>query len=252
MKKNTRFAVLSILVFLILAVAFLADKIVPYDPLSASLSDAFQAPGKEHYFGTDALGRDVFSRVICGATTSVYSVLILVAVILVVGTFLGIIAGYFGGVADAVIMRVGDMMIAFPDLILAMAIAGILGPSLKNSMIANRGGKLDQIRQTFQKSGAEDTEQDLYIGGGNLRLQTQQNPYEIYAAQRAPHDDHYSGDGYRHHHAVAGKPVLPWFWNSAPYAGMGIYAERGKNLYTEQPVAAVLSGTCGLYYGSHL
>ncbi len=136
MKKNTRFAVLSILVFLILAVAFLADKIVPYDPLSASLSDAFQAPGKDHYFGTDALGRDVFSRVICGATTSVYSVLILVAVILVVGTFLGIIAGYFGGVADAVIMRVGDMMIAFPDLILAMAIAGILGPSLKNSMIA--------------------------------------------------------------------------------------------------------------------
>ena len=126
MKKNTRFAVLSILVFLILAVAFLADKIVPYDPLSASLSDAFQAPGKGHYFGTDALGRDVFSRVICGATTSVYSVLILVAVILVVGTFLGIIAGYFGGVADAVIMRVGDMMIAFPDLILAMAIAGIL------------------------------------------------------------------------------------------------------------------------------
>ena len=93
MKKNTRFAVLSILVFLILAVAFLADKIVPYDPLSASLSDAFQAPGKDHYFGTDALGRDVFSRVICGATTSVYSVLILVAVILVVGTFLGIIAG---------------------------------------------------------------------------------------------------------------------------------------------------------------
>lgn len=136
MKKNTRFAVLSVLVFIILAVAFLADKIVPYDPLKASLSEAFQAPGREHYFGTDALGRDVFSRVICGATTSVYSVLILVAVILLLGTFLGIVAGYFGGVADAVIMRAGDMMIAFPDLILAMAIAGILGPSLKNSMIA--------------------------------------------------------------------------------------------------------------------
>ena len=136
MKKNTRFAVLSILVFIILAVAFLADKIVPYDPLKASLSEAFQAPGREHYFGTDALGRDVFSRVLCGATTSVYSVLILVAVILLLGTFLGIVAGYFGGVADAVIMRAGDMMIAFPDLILAMAIAGILGPSLKNSMIA--------------------------------------------------------------------------------------------------------------------
>ena len=136
MKKNTRFAVLSVLVFTILAVAFLADKIVPYDPLKASLSEAFQAPGREHYFGTDALGRDVFSRVICGATNSVYSVLILVAVILLLGTFLGIVAGYFGGVADAVIMRAGDMMIAFPDLILAMAIAGILGPSLKNSMIA--------------------------------------------------------------------------------------------------------------------
>ena len=251
MKKNTRFAVLSILVFLILAVAFLADKIVPCDPLSASLSDAFQAPGKEHYFGTDALGRDVFSRVICGATTSVYSVLILVAVILVVGTFLGIIAGYFGGVADAVIMRVGDMMIAFPDLILAMAIAGILGPSLKNSMIAIAAVSWTRYAR-LSRSLVLKIRNRTYISAAEISGSRHSRILMRYAAQRASYDDHYGGDGYRHHHAVAGKPVLPWLWNPAPYAGMGIYAERGKNLYTEQPVAAVLSGTCGLYYGGHL
>ena len=93
-------------------------------------------------------------------------------------------------------------------------------------------------------NGLESENEDIFYFG--------ESPYEIYAAQRASHDDYYGGDGYRHHHAVAGQPVLPWLWNPAPYTGMGIYAERGKNLYTEQPVAAVLSGTCGLYYGGHL
>ena len=244
MKKNTRFAVLSILVFLILAVAFLADKIVPYDPLSASLSDAFQAPGKEHYFGTDALGRDVFSRVICGATTSVYSVLILVAVILVVGTFLGIIAGYFGGAADAVIMRVGDMMIAFPDLILAMAIAGILGASLKNSMIAIAAVSWTRYAR-LSRSLVLKIRNRTYISAAEISGSRHSRILMRYMLPNALPTMIIPVWG-------AGKPVLPWLWNPASHTGMGIYAERGKNLYTEQPVAAVLSGTCGLYYGSHL
>jgi ABC-type dipeptide/oligopeptide/nickel transport system permease subunit len=82
------------------------------------------------------MGRDIFARVIYGARSSLSSTLILVALILVIGTFLGILSGYFGGWVDAVIMRIADMMIAFPGLVLAIAVAGILGPSMRNAVIA--------------------------------------------------------------------------------------------------------------------
>jgi len=82
------------------------------------------------------LGRDLFSRILYGTSTSVSSSLILVGIIFVVGTALGMLAGYFGGVIDMIIMRISDIMISFPDLILAIAIAGILGPSLGNAIIA--------------------------------------------------------------------------------------------------------------------
>ena len=97
---------------------------------------ANSAPSAAHLFGTDKLGRDVLSRILYGASYSLTSVLGLVAVIFVVGTTLGVIAGYFGGVVDVVIMRIADMMISFPGIILAIAIAGILGGSLINAMIA--------------------------------------------------------------------------------------------------------------------
>lgn len=136
LKTKKQFVFYSFLVLVIIFVAIAAPAIARVDPTAAKLRDAFQAPSAEHWFGTDALGRDVFARVIYGTRVSVSSAVILVAVILVTGTALGLIAGYFGGVVDAVIMRIADMMIAFPDLILAMAIAGILGPSLINAIIA--------------------------------------------------------------------------------------------------------------------
>ena len=134
--KHKQFCFYSVLVIAVFSVAVLAPVIATHDPYASPLAEAFQAPGGEHLFGTDAMGRDVFSRVIYGTRTSVFSVLILVAVIFTAGTFLGMIAGYFGGKIDAVIMRIADMMISFPDLILAIAIAGILGPSLVNAIIA--------------------------------------------------------------------------------------------------------------------
>lgn len=135
-KENKAFRLSSILVFLLLAITVLTPFIAPYDPLDAIMREANSAPSAAHLFGTDKLGRDVLSRILYGASYSLTSVLGLVAVIFVVGTTLGVIAGYFGGVVDVVIMRIADMMISFPGVILAIAIAGILGGSLINAMIA--------------------------------------------------------------------------------------------------------------------
>lgn len=135
-KENKAFRLSSILVFLLLAITVLTPFIAPYDPLDAIMREANSAPSAAHLFGTDKLGRDVLSRILYGASYSLTSVLGLVAIIFVVGTTLGVIAGYFGGVVDVVIMRIADMMISFPGVILAIAIAGILGGSLINAMIA--------------------------------------------------------------------------------------------------------------------
>lgn len=135
-KTNRAFAVTSFFVLLLIAVALAAPLIAPYDPLEATMQNAYLAPNADHWFGTDKLGRDNFSRVLYGAAYSLSSVLILVTVIFVIGTTLGVLAGYFGGKVDVVIMRVADMMISFPGMILAIAIAGILGGSLINAIIA--------------------------------------------------------------------------------------------------------------------
>ena len=135
-KENKAFRVTSLLVLLLILITVLAPVIAPYNPLEAVMRDANAAPSAAHLFGTDKLGRDVLSRILYGASYSLTSVLFLVFLIFVVGTFLGDIAGYFGGIVDTVIMRFADMMISFPGVILAIAIAGILGGSLVNAMIA--------------------------------------------------------------------------------------------------------------------
>ncbi|MDD3217778.1 MAG: ABC transporter permease [Lachnospiraceae bacterium] len=106
------------------------------DPTSGTLTDALKAPGQGHLFGTDKLGRDIFTRVIYGARTSLTAAFSVVILVFCVGTLLGILAGYFGGIVDTIIMRIADMMIAFPGLVLAIAVAGIMGASIKNAVIA--------------------------------------------------------------------------------------------------------------------
>lgn len=136
LKTNRAFAFASALVLLLILLALTAPLIAPYDPLTAEMKNAYLPPSGEHLFGTDKLGRDCFSRILYGASYSLSSVLLLVAVIFAVGTSLGVAAGYFGGKTDTVIMRISDMMISFPGMILAIAIAGILGGSLINAIIA--------------------------------------------------------------------------------------------------------------------
>lgn len=135
--ENKTFVVFSILALAIILTAIFAPLVTGgVDPLKGSLADALLPPCKEHIFGTDKMGRDIFTRVIYGARASLGATFGVVALIFLVGTITGVISGYFGGWVDAVIMRVADMMVAFPGLVLALAVAGIMGASIKNAIIA--------------------------------------------------------------------------------------------------------------------
>lgn len=134
--QNKQFTFFALLALAVIAVAWLAPHLPIQDPYAAVMRDSLQKPSAEHWFGTDKLGRDLFSRVIFGARTSLSATLTLVFCIFVLGSVLGVVAGYFGKMVDAVIMRIADMMISFPGMILAIAIAGIMGASIVNAVIA--------------------------------------------------------------------------------------------------------------------
>ena len=118
-----------------LLVALLGPWIAPFDPLAQS-PDRLAAPGGAHPLGTDTLGRDVLSRIIAGARVTLPLSILLVIASMVLGSTLGAIAGYFGKVVDEVIMRITDLVFAFPTIILAMVITAALGPGLQNAVLA--------------------------------------------------------------------------------------------------------------------
>lgn len=135
-KTNRNFAVFTILALLLLGAALFAPLLTSYQPTEADMKSAFLAPSADHLFGTDKLGRDCFARVLYGARASLASALLLVVIVFIVGTTLGIISGYYGGKVDMVIMRLADIFISFPGVLLAIAIAGIIGGSMINAIIA--------------------------------------------------------------------------------------------------------------------
>ncbi|MFN4277847.1 MAG: ABC transporter permease [Ferrovibrio sp.] len=133
-RKGAVVGLVVVVAFLLLAV--LADVVAPYDPTEADWGALRAAPTMEHPFGGDELGRDVLSRVIHGARASLFAGVISVFLALLIGIPVGLLSGYAGGLVDGVIMRFTDAMLAVPFLILAIALAAFLGPSLTNAMIA--------------------------------------------------------------------------------------------------------------------
>lgn len=133
---GAKLIVLSVLALVIIVVAAVAEFIVPYDPCAQDLSQALQAPSWQHLAGTDRYGRDMFSRIVVGAQSSVFSTLSLVAIIAVVGLVIGMVAGWRGGAVEAVLMRTSDVFLAFPGLVFALAVAGVLGGGMHNAVIA--------------------------------------------------------------------------------------------------------------------
>ncbi|MEO8713661.1 MAG: ABC transporter permease [Acetobacteraceae bacterium] len=132
-----RLAVFGLAVIvLVVLVAALAPLVAPYDPIATSWTAIRKAPSWAHWMGTDQNGRDVLSRVIFGARSSLLAGVVSVAIAAVIGVPAGLVAGFAGGIVDAVLSRIVDAMLACPFLILAIALAAFLGPSLQNAMIA--------------------------------------------------------------------------------------------------------------------
>jgi peptide/nickel transport system permease protein len=134
-KRKAALVGLAVVLFFV-ALAVLAPLVSPYDPVATSWSAVRKPPTFAHPFGTDEIGRDVLARVICGSRASLLAGLVSVSLALTAGVPIGLVSGYVGGVVDGTLMRMVDAMLAVPFLILAIALAAFLGPSLTNAMIA--------------------------------------------------------------------------------------------------------------------
>ena len=133
--KGKLYFFIFLTLLLLLAAAF-AKYICPYDPYAQDLLQAQKSPSLAHIMGTDRYGRDMFSRVLVGSTTSIYATLLLVCIVTVAGTVIGMICGWIGGLADTILMRISDLFLAFPSLVFALAVAGVLGGGIQNAVIA--------------------------------------------------------------------------------------------------------------------
>jgi peptide/nickel transport system permease protein len=136
LKKNPMTLIGLTILGIIILLSLAAPLISSYDPNKINVIERFQSPTGKHWFGTDEVGRDIFTRILYGARLSLGIGILIVVAAGLVGTVFGTISGYFGGKVDQVIMRIMDMILAFPTLILAMAFAAALGPNLQNAMIA--------------------------------------------------------------------------------------------------------------------
>ena len=126
----------SLMAAAVVLVAVLSPMIAPFDPYAQNLGNALLAPSAEHLAGTDRYGRDLFSRVLVGAQSSIFSTFVLVVAVAVIGTLVGMLAGWRGGKLDTVLMRTSDVFLAFPGLVFALAVAGVLGGGMHNAVIA--------------------------------------------------------------------------------------------------------------------
>ncbi|PYZ91660.1 diguanylate cyclase [Salipaludibacillus keqinensis] len=135
--KTNRVAMAGgILILFFMIISVIGPWFTSYDPLLPDISSRLQGPSAEHWFGTDHHGRDIFTRIIHGMSITLYIGFVSVAIGMVIGVFIGIIAGYYGKRTDAVLMRIMDVFLAFPGILLALGIVAVLGGSINNVIIA--------------------------------------------------------------------------------------------------------------------
>lgn len=149
-------------IILLFIIAIIAPAISPYDAAAPDYDRILQGPGPGHIFGTDEYGRDILSRLLAGSRISLAVSLSSVTIGAIVGAFLGIIAGYYGGWADRLIMRTCDVLFAFPDLLLAIAIVAVIGPGLSNVVIAVAVFSVPSFAR-IMRSSTLSVKQSLYV-----------------------------------------------------------------------------------------
>ncbi len=160
-------------IFILMAI--FAPLIAPYGPLQQDLASEFAPPSRAHLMGQDELGRDILSRVIYGARISLTAGLAAVGIATIVGTLIGMLAGYFGGWTDSLLMRLMDIVLAFPSILLAIVIVSILGPSLTNAMLAIGIVFVPQIARVVRSAVISVRERDYIeaeraLGAGNAQI----------------------------------------------------------------------------------
>ncbi|MBY5816208.1 ABC transporter permease [Rhizobium leguminosarum] len=124
------------IILLLIVVALAAPLLTSYDPIVQDMAGRLAAPSASHWLGTDNFGRDVFSRVIYGARTTLYIIMLVTVIVAPLGLLIGTVSGYFGGIVDEILMRVTDIFLSFPGLVLALGFAAALGPGTTNAIIA--------------------------------------------------------------------------------------------------------------------
>jgi peptide/nickel transport system permease protein len=136
LKRNPMTSIGLVILLIIVVSVIFAPLLTPYHPTKIDIVEKFSPPSFTHWFGTDEVGRDILTRILYGGRLSLGVGILTIVVAGAIGLFIGSLSGYFGGLVDQIIMRMMDMMLAFPMLILAMALSAALGPSLQNALLA--------------------------------------------------------------------------------------------------------------------
>lgn len=163
------------IVLVLLVVAVFAPQIATHDPFSMDMTMRTQPPSSEHIFGTDSMGRDLFSRIVHGSRITLQIGVISVGISTIVGTILGLMAGYLGGTFDMLVMRMIDILMSFAGILLALIVVAVLGPSLENAMIAVGISGIPEFARLVRGSTVS-VKEEMYIeaaraqGGGMLHI----------------------------------------------------------------------------------
>ncbi len=174
-KLKIRIIIMTVLALMLILVTTFAGAFTSNDPYTTSAMNIRHAPCAEYPFGTDNLGRCVYTRVLYGGRTTIAATFALVIISFAIGTLIGMICGYYGGIVDKILMRIADIMLAFPQMVIAIAVAGILGGGMKGAMIAlgitmwvsfarlSRSHTFSLKNEAFIKAAQFAGKSDLYI-----------------------------------------------------------------------------------------
>ena len=203
--------IFGLLTLCVILIAVFAPYLTPYDPYAQDLSNALQPPGPDHLLGTDRYGRDMLSRVIMGSRTTIFSALLLVAIITLAGGAVGIVCGYYGGKLDSFLMRVSDVFLAFPGMVFAIAAASVLNGGVLNAVIALACISWPRYARITRS-----------------RFRYVENHPEAYHSQycRAGHCDR--GSGYRDDDHGDIRTFFPGAGSGSAHGRMGIHDEQRK------------------------